>query len=249
LKQHAKDRLLQAFQRNKQVTNNQSDQIQFVQNVSRVARGNWFALIAAMAFFGVTLLSAKDIDFFESNAKTKLPALGIEVPTELFFAYSPIILLLLYGFFHVYLIKLWAGLMGSSPVTDGKLLGDVIPPWLVSDMGLTARVWLRRGTEEDCKRTRELDWLAALLTFVFTWLFGLTLLSGFWLRTLAVEQNALAVMGAIILSIAFYIGFESFRGLYVRARVERSPSSWTKATTPSLFAIFVALGTWFQINE
>lgn len=197
--------------------------IERIEAITKVARGNWFALIAALAFVGLTLLSARDIDFFDPSQRTELPAIGISVPITQFFTLAPIIIVLMYGFFHVYLIKLWAALLAAPALQDGTHLADRIPPWLISDFALTFRDALAPRDADRSKERRDLDIPAAIMTFVFTWVLGLVVVGAFWLRSLFVYRNDLAILSSSLLSIAILLSTTSLFSLIALCR-QRAPS-------------------------
>lgn len=144
------------------------------------ARTVWFALIAFLAFIGLTLTSVRDLDFFSATATTQLPIVNIAIPTTTFFWSAAWLAAILHTYFHLYLLKLWDilaeappeigaardatkwelkfGVLTEAPrASPGAPLGDRVFPWLVVDWAL------RRRPDRPTTR-RPMDWLANAVT-------------------------------------------------------------------------------------
>ncbi len=120
--------------------------------LTKNARNTWFVLLGVLVFVTITLMGVEDIDFYGVDRATKLPLVDVEVPTRLFFVAAPILSAAVYGYFHLYLIRLWVAL-GAAPAEDqGRKLGDTVTPWLVTDMALKLR--------SDASTARAMDWPA-----------------------------------------------------------------------------------------
>ena len=81
-----------------------------IAEISRNARTTWFAFIGVALFSVIAVASVTDKEFFLYGASTKLPVVDVSVPTKSFFYTAPVILLALYTYLHLYLIKLWRAL-------------------------------------------------------------------------------------------------------------------------------------------
>ncbi|MEL7089548.1 MAG: hypothetical protein AAGL98_14100, partial [Planctomycetota bacterium] len=97
------------------------------------ARSTWFALLTVLVFVGITLMGVEHIDFYGVDRSTQLPLLNIGVPTFLFFYAAPVLVAVLYGYFHLILIRLWDALSVAPKSFKGRRLGDAVNPWLVTD--------------------------------------------------------------------------------------------------------------------
>ena len=145
--------------------------------LTRNARNTWFTLLAALVFVSVTLMGVEHIDFYGVDRATKLPLVGVDVPTRYFFVAAPILIAAIYGYFHLYLIRLWDALGAAPAQPDGLRLGDVITPWLISDAALHFRYNYRH---DDCTTPRPLEGGAMLLNLLLSWVFGLSVLAALW---------------------------------------------------------------------
>ena len=79
------------------------DHIDRIDALTRNARNTWFTLLAALVFVSVTLMGVEHIDFYGVDRATKLPVVGVDVPTRSFFFAAPILIAAIYGYFHLYL--------------------------------------------------------------------------------------------------------------------------------------------------
>jgi hypothetical protein len=82
-------------------------QIERINELSNLARTAWFALLGYLVFVGVTLLGVQDADFFLPARQTRLPLVGVDIPTASFFWTAPVLGAALYIYLHLFLIKLW----------------------------------------------------------------------------------------------------------------------------------------------
>ncbi|MEL7277692.1 MAG: pentapeptide repeat-containing protein [Pseudomonadota bacterium] len=241
-------------------------QIARIDEISRVARTSWFGLLAYLAFVGVTLLGVEDADFFIVERQTRLPLIGVDIPTAAFFRYAPILGAALHIYLHLQLLKLWEALAEPPSKVDGVLLGDQVMPWLINDFAL----WFR--TDQAIRR-RPLRWLTLLITFLLTFTAGPMVLSWFWVRYWPAHDGWWTVIIAFTLSISTITALVSFlrvwsilrrrdqarpvvlRGLFepltvLALFVPLSVVSWLSTVGPDrsadepILAFPVALGTW-----
>jgi len=132
------------------------DDIARINALTTNARTTWFVLLGVLVFVGITLMSVQHIDFYGVDRATKLPLVDVAVPTPFFFIAAPLLIAAVYGYFHLYLIRLWDALSAAAPRHEGRPLGDTIAPWLVTDAALHLRRWLRPG-EPPCTTPRTLE--------------------------------------------------------------------------------------------
>lgn len=181
------------------------------------ARNTWFALLSALLFVGVTLMGVEHIDFYGVDRATQLPLINVSVPTPLFFYAAPLLTAAIYGYFHLYLIRLWDAL-GSAPArVNGDRLGDAIAPWLVTDAALHLRGWLR---QDECTRPRAFEWASMLLNILLAWVFGIVILVGLWWQSMPARDLFMnSVAGASMIAVAT-AGAASLSMLVLRMRSE-----------------------------
>lgn len=142
------------------------DTIARINALTTNARNTWFALLGVLVFVGITLMGVEHIDFYGVNRATKLPLVDVEVPTRLFFIAAPILTFAIYGYFHLYLIRLWDALGAAPARVNGIRLGDAISPWLVSDAALHLR---RTARKDNCATPRSLEHAAMILNIALAW--------------------------------------------------------------------------------
>lgn len=216
------------------------DSIARVNTLSRVARTNWFALLAYLAFAGVTLLSVQDVDFFMDSRRTQLPVVGVEVPTRLFFLLGPILGMVLYVYLHLYLLKLWeavaiATLRGED---DDRPMSDNVDPWLVNDFAL----WLRGGSTSG---RRSMYWVSHAVTAFLVFLFGPIVIGWFWWRVLPSQDLAFSLTAASVLVITLMTCLTSAYVAVTRLRFNQAFVGWRWRLTSIVVALILAVGLTF----
>jgi uncharacterized protein YjbI with pentapeptide repeats len=210
------------------------------------ARNTWFALLSALLFVGVTLMGVEHIDFYGVDRATQLPLINVSVPTPLFFYAAPLLTAAIYGYFHLYLIRLWDAL-GSAPARmNGDRLGDAIAPWLVTDAALHLRGWLR---QDECTRPRAFEWASMLLNILLAWGLGLVVLGGTWWLSMPARDWMMTTIAGASLLAACFSGFASLTMFFRRMRSDNLPDAhnlWSSATVKRTMLIpivsIVALG-------
>lgn len=173
--------------------------------ITKNARNTWFALLAALVFVGVTLLSVEPVDFYGVGRATELPLVGVSVPTNQFFYIAPMLILAIYGYFHIYLIRLWDVLSDAPPRIDRERLSDAVAPWLITDSALCFRRWRR---EDNCRERRTLDRTKAFFNAVLIWCSGPAVLAALWWLSLPARKPWMSGISGLMLvvSLAFLIG-------------------------------------------
>ena len=203
------------------------------------ARNTWFALLSALLFVGVTLMGVEHIDFYGVDRATQLPLINVSVPTPLFFYAAPLLTAAIYGYFHLYLIRLWDAL-GSAPArVNGDRLGDAISPWLVTDAALHLRSWLR---QDNCCTPRALEWASMLLNILLAWGLGLVVLGGIWWQSMPARDWIMTTISGASLLAACFSGFASLAMLRHRMRSDNLPEAhnlWSSA--PAMGAMLIAI--------
>lgn len=195
-------------------------EIDRIDALTKNARNTWFALLGALVFMGMTLMGVEHIDFYGVNRATKLPLVDVAVPTLYFFAAAPILTAAIYGYFHLYLIRLWDAI-GSAPASyidekaggTERLLGDVIAPWLVTDAALQLRRYLR---SENCTTPRMLEFLASVSNGLLSWLGGIIILYLMWDGSFPARTFWISAISAIAFGMAITTGLTSLVMLFIR---------------------------------
>ena len=91
-----------------------------INTLTATGRTNWFGLLAYLAFAFITLLGVEDADFFIPSRQTKLPLVGVDIPTESFFFFAPVLGAALYVYLHLYIRKVTGALCAAPPGPAAK---------------------------------------------------------------------------------------------------------------------------------
>ncbi|MEL6620363.1 MAG: pentapeptide repeat-containing protein [Pseudomonadota bacterium] len=216
------------------------------------ARNTWFALLAALVFVGVTLLSVEPIDFYGVGRATDLPLVGVSVPTPQFFYAAPVLTVAIYAYFHLYLIRLWDELSIAPSRVDGRRLGSAIAPWLIADSALFLR---RLWRKDHCAEPRALEVPSVFWNILFAWAAGPLVLGYLWVQSLPARDTWMSGIAAamIILSLVFFMGSGVMLVRRMRAEPADKPRElqvaalWTGLVWVTL-SLFVASETWHRTH-
>lgn len=190
-----------------------SDPVARINALTTNARNTWFVLLGVLVFVAITLMGVQHIDFYGVDRQTALPLVNVSVPTWLFFYAAPLLITAVYGYFHLYLIRLWDALGEADADIDSTPLGDVITPWLVTDAALHLRARLR---EDTCTPPRVIEGPAALLNFLLAWVFGLGILFWTWLKSLPARDFGMTLLAGLCLLACAFVAYVSFRAMWLR---------------------------------
>ncbi|MDW3221892.1 MAG: pentapeptide repeat-containing protein [Paracoccaceae bacterium] len=203
------------------------DHLDRINALTHNARSTWFALLAALVFVGITLMGVEHIDFYGVDRATQLPLVNVEVPTRYFFVAAPILIAAIYGYFHLYLIRLWDALGAAPARINGIRLGDAVTPWLVTDAALHFR---RRMRRDNSTTPRTLEGGAMLLNFLLAWGFGLIILYFTWQLSMPARTFWMTAIAAICFAASIITGASS---IAMMARRMRRPAG---SAPPALWA-------------
>ncbi len=212
-----------------------SDPVTRINALTNNARNTWFALLAALVFVGVTLLSVKPIDFYGVGRATQLPLVGVSVPTNFFFYAAPALTVAIYGYFHLYLIRLWDALSEAPARINGTRLSDAAAPWLITDSAVAIRQWLRR---DYCSTPRTLSFPNGFWNLCLAWIAGHIVLFFLWYLSLPARDTVMSGISAFTLILGQIFGTTSAIQLYRRMR---RPPPEDRETERQRVALWVAL--------
>ncbi|PSL20463.1 hypothetical protein [Shimia abyssi] len=207
--------------------------VERIDALTRNARSTWFGLLSALLFVGITLMGVEHIDFYGVNRATDLPLINVSVPTPLFFYAAPVLTAAIYGYFHLYLIRLWDALGEAPSRPDGYLLGNAIAPWLVTDAALHLRNRLRG---DNCTTPRALEGAAMLLNILLAWGFGLFILTWLWIESMTARNLVMTLIAAISLLAAALSAYASLRVMWYRMNGDMSDSPARLFRSPHMIA-------------
>ena len=94
------------------IQNDHSTKLRHIEEVSKNARTTWFGMLGVLVFSVMTLAGLNDRVFFTPGVETALPLVGVSVAIVPFFLSAPILILAIYIYLHLYLLKLWRALGG-----------------------------------------------------------------------------------------------------------------------------------------
>ncbi|WP_198389276.1 pentapeptide repeat-containing protein [Roseovarius faecimaris] len=214
------------------------DDIARINALTSNARNTWFALLGVLVFVGITLMGVEHIDFYGVGRATELPLVNVDVPTRYFFVAAPILTAAIYGYFHLYLIRLWDVLGKADPVHQGQPLGDVVSPWLVTDAALHLR---RRLRDDACTTPRTLEAAAMALNFLLAWGFGPLVLGLLWWQSMPAREFLwITLVATLALIVVLITGTASLAMLILRMRPSNSGQQinlWSTVPAMSAFLI------------
>ena len=217
-----------------------TDPLERINALTRNARNTWFGLLGVLVFVGITLMSVEHIDFYGVGRATQLPLVNVEVPTRFFFAAAPLLVAAIYGYFHLYLIRLWDALHAAPATIKEQPLGDAITPWLVTD----AALHLRARHDPTCTTPRAMEGMAMLLNITLAWIFGIGILGWLWWESMAARELWLTGFAAFGLLACLYTGMISATRLYQRLRLNQPPrENGTVVMTLATLTLLIATPT------
>lgn len=160
----------------------QKDNVDQLSEISRNSQTTFVALILACVYSYLAIATTTDAALISNSSATPLPIIQVNVPIVWFYHFAPIILAVLFAYFHLYLERFWRCL-ARLPLwhPDGRGLDDYVYPWLISS------TFIRGGIPQlAAKRiTARLEaWLSLLLAW---WLVPIVLLF-YWSRYLAAHD-------------------------------------------------------------
>ncbi|WP_372528466.1 pentapeptide repeat-containing protein [Piscinibacter sp.] len=111
----------------------QKDNIAQLTEISRNSQTTFLALIAACVYSYLTIATTTDAALLSNSNATPLPIIQVNVPIVWFYYFAPVILTVLFVYFHLYLERFWRGI-ARLPLRhpDGRGLDDYVYPWLIS---------------------------------------------------------------------------------------------------------------------
>lgn len=203
------------------------------------ARNTWLVLLATLVFVGITLMDVDHIDFYGVDRATDLPLVNVSVPTRFFFYAAPVLIAAIYGYFHLYLIRLWDALSVARPGYGSRPLGDLVSPWLVTDAALHLRANLRG---DKCATPRVLEGGAMLLNILLAWVFGIAVLVLLWWTSMTARDWLMTGIAGGMLSIALFAGGASLAMMVIRMRKRSDgPLVNVLASAPAMCMVLVAV--------
>jgi uncharacterized protein YjbI with pentapeptide repeats len=150
--------------------------LDIVEKTSENARKIFFAMLLGCVYSWLTIATTTDVRLLTNTASSPLPIIGTEIPIAWFYIAAPLVLICIYFYFHLYLIKLWEALSGLPAIfPDGKRLDERAYPWLLN--GLVRRYFEKLRTDRPLISHVQ-EWITIFLSW---WVVPITMIA-FWLR-------------------------------------------------------------------
>ena len=207
------------------------DGLERIKVLTQAARTTWFTYLGVLAFTGVTLLGVEDVDFFALDRSTDLPLIGISVPVTFFFGAGALITTIVFVYLHVFLEQLWYALGKAEARIKDEPLAAHVHPWLVSEMALNVRRWLRRKDEAErdapCVETSPLGNLGVGASALLLYAAGPGVLGWLWYRSMPAHDAGMTAGIGVLLAIVLWSTWASLNALADKLRLPEmfTPSS------------------------
>jgi len=186
-----------------------------VEKASRYARKIFFLLLIIMVYTWLTLASVSDATLLSNLDALRLPFAGVTIPATIFFGAVPIILLLLFLYFHLVQQRVWEAISDLPAVfPDGTDLQKNIYPWLLNGIASAHVKYIRKNRPVFSRFQNAISIIVAwwLVPYTMVW---------FWIRYLT--KREWVISGILIASVSLAIGF-AFFFLFLARRTLRGES-------------------------
>lgn len=219
------------------------DGLGHVAETSRNAATVFFGLLGACLYSCLTIATTTHAGLVIGTDDLTLPVIGAPIPTTEFYLAAPIMLLMMYVYFHLYLERLWVGLASLPAVfPDGKSLDEKAYPWICNAV---ARAHFRRLAPRRGMMTR----LEYFVTVALGWFVVPATLAYFWLDYLPMHHwpvtgAHLALMGAAVLFgiYSYHVAVRTLRGEAVDTdRAGKGATRTTMGFWTILAGVFVVM--------
>jgi hypothetical protein len=179
------------------------EMLDHIAEISKTARGTFLAMIGG-CFYCWLAIATTALENVKVDATLRLPIINTDIPVMGFFVIAPLILLAIYVYLHMYLIRLWSGL-GTLPAffQDGRSLDEKVYPWLLSSM---VRLFVPLLTTN----RPSLWWLQVGMSMILAWLLvpitELAFLSRVWKikDILSIATTAFSLLSSLFVLVATF---------------------------------------------
>jgi uncharacterized protein YjbI with pentapeptide repeats len=172
----------------------QSDNIHNLSEISKNSRTTFIAILLAVAYSYLTIGATTDAALFTNSSSSPLPIIQAQVPIVWFYYFAPIILFMLFIYFHVYLQRFWR-CVAALPLwhEDGRTLDEYVYPWIVSAAFLRAEI---PSLNNNNKFRLPLE---AAISIILAWWLIPVILIFFWARFLTLHYWPGTIMHIVII--------------------------------------------------
>jgi uncharacterized protein YjbI with pentapeptide repeats len=158
------------------------DELDVVSEGSKNAQNLFLVMLLGCSYAAITIFNTSDASLVTNSNVSKLPIIGTEIPIVGFFWVAPIVLLSTFFYFHLYLQRLWEGIIDLPAVfPDGTRLDKRIYPWILTGI-------VRPYSELLRKDQPPLARLQSILSILLAWGTVPITIALFWLWYLAKQD-------------------------------------------------------------
>ena len=166
-----------------------------VKNLSENSSKVFITIILAVVYTFLTIETTRDVQVITDATSSKLPVIGTEIPIRGFYFATPLILLALYIYFHIYLQRMWEAFAKLPAIfPNGRRLDEKTQPWLMNDFA-------RQHFPRLLKPALPLSILQAVLSILLGYVLVPVALFALWLRFLRF-QDSLSGFHVVLIAIA-----------------------------------------------
>lgn len=178
--------------------------IDHISEISKNSRTTFFALILACVYSYLAISTTSDAALLTNSGATPLPIIQVRVPIVWFYYFAPVILTVLFCYFHFYLEGIWRSIIRLPlyHLEDRRELDDYIYPWLISSTFI-------RGGNPRLARKRSLSRFEYTLSLLLAWWFIPIILGFYWARYLVAHEWVGTILhsGLLLLTVGFAFRF------------------------------------------
>lgn len=181
--------------------------IAVAKNAAESAQKVSLGLLAGCLYCWLTIAATTDASLITNSGSTQLPFVGVSIPAGTFYVVPPALLLGVFGYLHLYLVRLWEALAFlPAYFPNGQSLDQQSSARLLTEMLRRLVVRLR---PERVRFARLRTWLPRLLAW---WMVPATMLL-FWQRYLASHDWGFSGIQGFLAGGAFSLAFASYRAM------------------------------------
>ena len=178
--------------------------IDHISEISKNSRTTFFALILSCVYSYLAISTTSDAALLTNSGATPLPIIQVRVPVVWFYYFAPVILTVLFCYFHFYLEGIWRSIIRLPlyHLEDRRELDDYIYPWLISSTFI-------RGGNPRLARKRSLSRFEYALSLLLAWWFIPIILGFYWARYLVAHEWVGTILhsGLLLLTVGFAFRF------------------------------------------
>lgn len=174
-----------------------------VESASRYARKIFFVILLVMVYVWLSLASVNDATLLSNLDTLKLPYAGVEIPASIFFGGVPIILLMMFVYFHLMQQRVWESISELPAIfPDGTPIHKKIYPWLLNGIAAAHVPFVR-------KKRQFFSRFQNFISILVAWWFIPYTMLWFWIKYLTKREWLISGIhiGAVSLSIGFAFFF------------------------------------------